>query len=99
MEASMFTRVLYTVAAAGSVGVGAIGVVAAPEATLVWVGVGVFIGALVWCATQDSPVGDAPATAATGRRAGPIAGVTAIAGCLLLVEALSAQELLLGPAP
>jgi hypothetical protein len=56
MEAGMFTRVVYTVAGAGGVWVGAIGVVVVPEATLVWVGVGVFIGALVWCGTQDCPV-------------------------------------------
>jgi hypothetical protein len=64
--------------------VGAIGVVAVPEAMLVWVGVGVFIGALVWCGTQDCPVGDVPVTAATGRRGGLIAGVATIAGCLIL---------------
>lgn len=85
----MFARVLYIAAAAVGLVVGAIGVVVAPHTVPFVVGIGVFVGALVWLSAHDTPTGATPRAGA-----GLTAGGTTAAGGFVLVGLVT----LLGPA-
>jgi hypothetical protein len=85
VEARVFARVAYSVAAAAGLVLGAIAVMAGPAAAVGWVVVGVFVGALatsLWRqAIRDGAVW---ATSGPGRRAGLRVGVATCAGGLVL---------------
>jgi hypothetical protein len=91
----MFTRLLYTLAAAAGLALGSLGVVAAPAAAWGWAALGVFVGVLMaWLRARDAAGGAVFRGIGAGRPAGVRAGGFTFAGGLALIG----LSTLLGPA-
>lgn len=89
----MFVQVLYGIAAAAGLVLAVIGAVALPEATIVWVGVGVLVGTVTWLSVRSSSTGDssgrAAGLAAAGAAGAAAAGALALTGLAVLLGAAS----------
>jgi hypothetical protein len=94
VEARVFARFAYSVAAAAGLVLAAIAVLASPAAAVGWVAAGVLVGAMATALPRpDTQDGAVPATTGSGRPTGLRAGAATCAGGLVLTGVVR----LLGP--